>query len=91
MAGPIIRLDHVSRTYRVGDVDVHALSDVSVTIEAGEFVARGLQRRCAARADRHGRTRLREGQRDAAADPLAAAGDGDVPAAEVERRNRGGV
>ena len=39
MAEPIIRLDHVSRTYHVGDVDVHALRDVSLTIEAGEFVA----------------------------------------------------
>ena len=39
MAEPIIRLDHVSRTYRVGDVDVHALRDVSVEIGAGEFVA----------------------------------------------------
>ncbi|KQY98233.1 ABC transporter [Pseudolabrys sp. Root1462] len=39
MAAPIIRLDHVSRTYRVGDVDVHALRDVSLEIDAGEFVA----------------------------------------------------
>jgi macrolide transport system ATP-binding/permease protein len=39
MAEPIIRLEHVSRAYHVGDVDVHALRDVSLTIEAGEFVA----------------------------------------------------
>ena len=39
MAEPIIRLEHVSRTYHVGDVDVHALRDVNLTIEAGEFVA----------------------------------------------------
>jgi macrolide transport system ATP-binding/permease protein len=39
MAEPIIKLEHVSRTYRVGDVDVHALRDVSLKIEAGEFVA----------------------------------------------------
>ena len=39
MPEPIIRLEHVSRTYRVGDVDVHALRDVSLTIAAGEFVA----------------------------------------------------
>ena len=39
MAEPIIRLDLVSRTYRVGDVEVHALSDVSVEIDTGEFVA----------------------------------------------------
>ena len=39
MAEPIIRLEHVARTYHVGDVDVHALRDVSLTIKAGEFVA----------------------------------------------------
>ena len=36
---PIIKLDHIVRTYHVGDVDVHALRDVSLIIEAGEFVA----------------------------------------------------
>ena len=39
MAEPIIRLEHITRTYHVGDVDVHALSDVSLAIEEGEFVA----------------------------------------------------
>ena len=39
MAEPIIKLEHITRTYRVGSVDVHALRDVSLTIEAGEFVA----------------------------------------------------
>ncbi len=39
MAEPIIKIEHVTRTYRVGDVDVHALNDVSLNIEAGEFVA----------------------------------------------------
>ncbi|HEY6023694.1 MAG TPA: ABC transporter permease [Pseudolabrys sp.] len=39
MPEPIIKVEHVARTYRVGDVDVHALRDVSVTVEAGEFVA----------------------------------------------------
>ncbi len=39
MAEPIIRLDHVTRTYRVGDIDVHALRDVTLTVNAGEFVA----------------------------------------------------
>jgi macrolide transport system ATP-binding/permease protein len=39
MAEPVIRIEHVSRTYHVGDIDVHALNDVSVTIERGEFVA----------------------------------------------------
>ena len=39
MDEPIIKIEHVTRTYHVGDVDVHALNDVSLTIEAGEFVA----------------------------------------------------
>jgi macrolide transport system ATP-binding/permease protein len=39
MADPVIKVDRVSRTYRVGDVDVHALRDVSLTVETGEFVA----------------------------------------------------
>jgi macrolide transport system ATP-binding/permease protein len=39
MASPIIRLENVQRTYHVGDVDVHALRDVSLTVNAGEFIA----------------------------------------------------
>jgi len=39
MTEPIIRLEHVTRTYHAGDVDVHALQDVSLTINSGEFVA----------------------------------------------------
>jgi macrolide transport system ATP-binding/permease protein len=39
MEEPIIRLEHVERTYHIGDVDVHALRDVTLTINAGEFVA----------------------------------------------------
>ena len=40
MAQPIITLEHITRTYHVGDdVDVHALRDVNLKIEAGEFVA----------------------------------------------------
>ncbi len=39
MMEPIIRLEHITRTYHVGDIDVHALQDVSLTINAGEFVA----------------------------------------------------
>jgi macrolide transport system ATP-binding/permease protein len=39
MPEPVIRVEGVSRTYHVGDIDVHALNDVSVTIERGEFVA----------------------------------------------------
>src|SRR3974390_3639833 len=39
MTEPLSRIEHVSRPYHVGDVDVHALRDVSLTIERGEFVA----------------------------------------------------
>jgi putative ABC transport system ATP-binding protein len=36
---PIIRLDRVSRTYSTGRLEVHALQDADLTVEAGEFVA----------------------------------------------------
>jgi putative ABC transport system ATP-binding protein len=36
---PLIALEGVSKVYRMGDVDVHALRAVSLTIDAGEFVA----------------------------------------------------
>ena len=39
MPEPIIRVENVTRTYHVGDVDVHALRGVSLTVEPGEFVA----------------------------------------------------
>ena len=39
MAEPVIRIEHVSRTYHVGDIDVFALRDVSLTVEHGEFIA----------------------------------------------------
>jgi putative ABC transport system ATP-binding protein len=35
----IIRLDHVSRVYQVGESEVRALDDVSMTIPRGEFAA----------------------------------------------------
>ena len=35
----IIALDNLSRVYRNGEVKVQALQDVSLTIEAGEFIA----------------------------------------------------
>jgi len=35
----LLSLDHVSRTYDMGAVQVHALNDVSMSIEEGEFVA----------------------------------------------------
>jgi len=36
---PVIKVEHVSRTYHVGDIDVHALNDVSLTVLPGEFIA----------------------------------------------------
>lgn len=36
---PVIQLDHVHKTYTMGDVEVHALRGVSLTINEGEFVA----------------------------------------------------
>ena len=36
---PVIQLDHIHKTYTMGDVEVHALRGVSVTIREGEFVA----------------------------------------------------
>jgi putative ABC transport system ATP-binding protein len=38
-ASPVIQLDHIHKTYTMGDVDVHALRGVSLTIREGEFVA----------------------------------------------------
>ncbi len=39
MPDPIIRIKNLARTYHVGDIDVHALNDVSLVVERGEFVA----------------------------------------------------
>ncbi len=39
MSSPIIQAVGLTRTYRVGDVDVQALKDVTLSIEHGEFVA----------------------------------------------------
>jgi putative ABC transport system ATP-binding protein len=39
VAARVIRLEHVVRTYQVGDSVVHALDDVSLEIARGEFVA----------------------------------------------------
>ncbi len=36
---PIIQIEHVTKTYRMGDVTVTALQDVSLRIDEGEFVA----------------------------------------------------
>ncbi|MDB6064453.1 MAG: transporter related [Pedosphaera sp.] len=35
----IIKLEHIHKTYHTGEVDVHAVRDVSLTINKGEFVA----------------------------------------------------
>src|ERR1700756_4935455 len=36
---PVIQLDNIHKTYSMGDVQVHALRGVSLTIREGEFVA----------------------------------------------------
>ena len=36
---PVIQLDHIHKTYTMGDVEVYALRGVSLTINEGEFVA----------------------------------------------------
>lgn len=38
-APPVIELDHIHKIYTMGDVEVHALRGVSLTIREGEFVA----------------------------------------------------
>ena len=39
MTEPVIKLENITRTYHAGDVDVQALRDVSLSVNAGEFVA----------------------------------------------------
>src|SRR5262245_1472404 len=36
---PVIELDHVHKTYKMGDIEVHALRGISLKIRQGEFVA----------------------------------------------------
>lgn len=36
---PLIELQHIDKTYHIGDVDLPVLKDVSLSIEPGEFVA----------------------------------------------------
>jgi putative ABC transport system ATP-binding protein len=38
-ADALIALDHVSKTYQMGDVEIHALRGVSLQIHPGEFIA----------------------------------------------------
>ena len=39
MGKPIISVSHLSKIYKTGDIEVKALSDVSIQIKEGEFVA----------------------------------------------------
>ncbi|MBO0751962.1 MAG: ABC transporter permease [Bradyrhizobiaceae bacterium] len=39
MPDTVIKIEKVTRTYHVGDVDVHALRGVTLSVERGEFVA----------------------------------------------------
>jgi len=36
---PVIKLDHIHKVYKMGDIEVHALRGVSLEIRQGEFVA----------------------------------------------------
>jgi putative ABC transport system ATP-binding protein len=38
-SAPLLALENVTKVYHMGDVDVHALRGVSLTIDEGEFVA----------------------------------------------------
>jgi putative ABC transport system ATP-binding protein len=38
-AAPVIELREIVKTYAIGDIEVHALRGVSVTVERGDFVA----------------------------------------------------
>src|SRR5580765_591721 len=38
-ARPVIELEHIHKTYRMGDIEVHALRGISLTVREGEFVA----------------------------------------------------
>ena len=39
MPEPVIRVENATRTYHVGDIDVHALRGVTLDVERGEFIA----------------------------------------------------
>lgn len=35
----LVRLEHISKTFRQGDIEVHALTDINLQVEEGEFAA----------------------------------------------------
>ena len=37
--GVVVELDNVHKTYRTGEMEVHAVRGVSIKIQTGEFVA----------------------------------------------------
>ena len=39
MSEPVLKVENVSRTFTLGDVEVHALRGINLTVEPGEFVA----------------------------------------------------
>jgi putative ABC transport system ATP-binding protein len=39
MSTPVIQLEHIEKVYETGAIQVHALRDVNLEVEAGEFVA----------------------------------------------------
>ena len=39
MSNTVINISNVTKDYRQGELDVHALRGVSLTIEKGEFIA----------------------------------------------------
>ncbi|HEY2665071.1 MAG TPA: ABC transporter permease, partial [Candidatus Binataceae bacterium] len=38
-AGPLIEIRDLTRTYHIGDIDIHALRGANLTIDRGEFIA----------------------------------------------------
>jgi len=39
MADPVVNLVDLTRSFKLGDTEVHALQGVSISVERGEFVA----------------------------------------------------
>ncbi|MBM4400214.1 MAG: ABC transporter ATP-binding protein [Candidatus Cloacimonetes bacterium] len=39
MSKPLVRIEHLTKTYKMGDLEVHALRGVDLTINSGEFIA----------------------------------------------------